>query len=277
MNYLYLAGAAFIFLVVGLVLGAILSDKTIQPEIKELLKTRAIDRANYLFTLRREIANILIWQDPQRFVKLYQELCSEINSYKSWRIEEINKHLSELSKKYHEYRDFDCIGLKEYVLYAENEKNYEKLELCYRDIATFIGLSLISNTSWKDAKHLISFDLANEFIPDKLEHLLKYATGIENTKLVFRLDKAMEDYYAYRNNNSGFLDNDLLSVRPKRGLVPDDKYTIHIKKTNEFAIYSVFDYGEGEQIEYFLSDSAFENLTYFSYDRSLLEKIKKPI
>lgn len=267
MNYLYLAGAAFISLVVGLVLGAILSDKTIQPEIKELLKTRAIDRANYLFTLRREIANILIWQDPQRFVKLYQELCSEINSYKSWRIEEINKHLSELSKKYHEYRDFDCIELKEYVLYAENKKNYEKLELCYRDIATFIGLSLISNTSWKDAKHLIPFDLANEFIPDKLEFLMRYAKEIENTKFVMRIQVAMRDYYNLRNQGLS-LNNEYFTVQINQVRNYERRYSIHIKRTNEFAIYS-------EDNEYYRSDLTFEKEDHFSYDKQLLEVIRK--
>jgi hypothetical protein len=66
-------------LVVGFFLGAKLIAKGSLPGIKEMQKHQAIDRANYLFTLRRELANILIWRDPQRYVKLYQELCSEFN------------------------------------------------------------------------------------------------------------------------------------------------------------------------------------------------------
>lgn len=267
----YLIGViALIALIVGMLLGSKVITKTIQPEIKELLKNRAIDRASYLFTLRREIANILIWQDPQRFVKLYQELCSEINSYKSWRPEEINKHLLELSKKYPEYNDFDCIGIKEYVLYAGSKKNYEEFELCYRDIATFIALSLISNKSWKDARYQIEFDLANEFITDKLDFLLKYAKGIENTKLVMRINQAMRDYYIHCNNESQFLDNKLFTVQINQVRTPDRRYNIHIKSANEFAIFSEYN-------EYYQSDSTFENAKSFDYDKELLEQLKKSI
>jgi hypothetical protein len=65
-------------------------------------------------------------------------------SFKSWRLEEINKRLSELTKEYEFYNDFDIIGSKEYVLYSDNWHNYEELESRYRDIATFVALSLIA-------------------------------------------------------------------------------------------------------------------------------------
>jgi hypothetical protein len=124
---LFLVG--LVALVVGFFLGAKLIAKGSLPGLKEIDKAQAIDRANYLFTLRRELANILIWRDSQRYVKLYQELCSEFKSFKSWRLEEINKRLSELSKEYEFYNDFDIIGSKEYVLYSDNWHNYEELEV----------------------------------------------------------------------------------------------------------------------------------------------------
>ena len=130
---LFLVG--IVALVVGFFLGAKLIAKGSLPGIQEMQKTQAIDRANYLFTLRRELANILIWRDSQRYVKLYQELSLEFVSLKSWRMEEINKRLSELTKQYEFYNDFDIIGSKEYVLYSDNWHNYEELESRYRDIA----------------------------------------------------------------------------------------------------------------------------------------------
>ena len=102
---LFLVG--LVALVVGIFLGSKLVGFVASPVVKDLQKTQAIDRASYLFTLRRELANILIWRDPQRYVELYKELCSEFNSFKSWRLEEINKRLSELSKEYPFYTDFD--------------------------------------------------------------------------------------------------------------------------------------------------------------------------
>jgi hypothetical protein len=138
---LFLVG--IVALVVGFFLGAKLIAKGSLPGIKEMQKDQAIDRSNYLFTLRRELANKLIWQDPQRYLKLFQELSSEFKSFGSWRLEEINKRLAELSEKYPFYDDFDIIESKEYVLYSGDWLNYEELEARYRDIATFVALSFV--------------------------------------------------------------------------------------------------------------------------------------
>jgi hypothetical protein len=186
-------------LVFGFFLGAKLIAKGSLPGIKEIQKTQAIDRANYLFTLRRELANILIWRDSQRYVKLYQELCSEFNSFKSWRLEEVNKRLSELSKKYEFYNDFDIIGSKEYVLYSDNWYNYEELEAAYRDIATFVALSLVGNSSWIDAKYQINFDFTDEFVPDGHEHLSEYIKQIEDTKLIRKIDQRVSEFLCKRS------------------------------------------------------------------------------
>lgn len=273
---LFLIG--LVALVVGVFLGSKLVGFVTSPVVKDLQKTQAIDRASYLFTLRRELANILIWRDPQRYVKLYQELCSEFNSFKSWRLEEINKRLSELTKEYPFYKDFDTIGSKEYVLYpdAVSWNSYEKLESNYRDIATFVALSLISNTSWQDAKFQIDFNFTDEYVPDKLEHLLEYVERIEDTKLKMRIDQAMD---SYRNmNESGLLESDFLTVRPLRSPTPDNRYSIHIKRTDEFAIYSVFYYDEGgSHEEYYRSDSTFEKEQLLHPNASVLDELKKPL
>jgi len=273
---LFLVG--LVALVIGVFLGSKLVGFLASPLAKDLQKTQAIDRASYLFTLRRELANILIWRDPQRYVKLYQELCSEFNSFKSWRLEEINKRLSELTKEYPFYKDFDTIGSKEYVLYpdAVSWNSYEKLESNYRDIATFVALSLIRNTSWQDARFQIDFNFTDEYVPDKLEHLLEYVERIEDTKLVMRIEQAMDAYRA--KNESGLLDNDFLAVQPMRSPTPDNRYSIHIKRTNEFAIYSVFYYDEGgSREEYYRSDSSFEKETYLQPNGALLDDLRRPL
>ena len=63
-------------LIGGFMLGAKLSAKAVAPQLKEVSTTQAIDRANFLQTLRRKLANILIWRDPQRHLQLYRELHS---------------------------------------------------------------------------------------------------------------------------------------------------------------------------------------------------------
>jgi len=267
-------------LVVGFFLGFKLFAKAAQPEIKEMQKNQAIDRASYLFTLRRELANILIWRDPQRYIKLYKELCSEFNSFKSWRLEEINKRLSELSKEYPFYADFDTIGSKEYVLYpdAVSWNSYEKLEANYRDLATFVALSLQSNASWQDAKYQIDFNFTAEHVPDKLEHLLEYVERIEDTKLIMRIDQAMDAYYTIRDKETGMLDNDFFAVKMIYRSRPDNLYGIHIKRTNEFAIYSVFHYDEGgTSTSHYRSDSTFEEEVYLHSNVALLDELRRPL
>ena len=270
---LFLVG--LVTLIVGIFLGAKYVAKGYLAELKEIEKAQAIDRANYLFTLRRELANILIWRDSKRYIKLHQELCSEFKSFKSYRLEEIKRLLSELSKKYEFYNDFDIIGSKEYVMYSDNWHNYEELESRYRDIATFVALSLILNKSWIDAQYQIDFDFNKEFVPDEHNHLLEYVERIEDTKLIMRIEQAMD---AYRTmNESGLLDNDFLAVQPMRSPTPDNRYSIHIKRTNEFAIYSVFYYDEGgSREEYYRSDSSFEKETYLHPNGALLDELKRP-
>ena len=273
---LFLVG--LVALVVGVFLGSKLVGFVASPVVKDLQKTQAIDRASYLFTLRRELANILIWRDPQRYVKLYQELCSEFNSFKSWRLEEINKRLSELTKEYPFYKDFDTIGSKEYVLYpdAVSWNSYEKLESNYRDIATFVALSLISNTSWQDARFQIDFNFTDEYVTDKLEHLLEYVERIEDTKLIMRIEQAMDAYRAM--NESGLLDNDFFAVKMHYRSSPDLCYSLHIKRTKEFAIFSTFIHDDGHSTDvYYRSDSTFQKEQMLHSNASVLEELKRPL
>ncbi len=276
MSLMELFFVGLVALVVGFFLGVKLIAKGSLPRLKEIDKAQAIDRANYLFTLRRELANLLIWRDSQRYVKLYQELCLEFKSFKSWRLDEINKRLSELSKEYEFYNDFDIIGSKEYVLYSDNWHNYEELEARYRDIATFVALSLVANASWIDARYQIDFDFTKELEPDERNHLLEYGDRIEDTKLIMRIGQAMD---AFRTmNESGLLENDFFTIRPLRSPTPDIRYSIHIKRTDEFAIYSVFYYDEGgSREEYYRSDSTFEKDIYLHSNGSLLDELRRPL
>ena len=265
-------------LVVGFFLGAKLIAKGSLQGLKEIDKAQAIDRANYLFTLRRELANILIWRDSKRYVKLYQELSSEFKTFKSWRLEEINKRLSELTKEYEFYNDFDIIGSKEYVLYSDSWHNYEELEARYRDIATFVALSLVANSSWIDARYQIDFDFTKEFVPDEHNHLLEYVERIEDTKLIIRIDQAMDAYYTMRDKESGMLDNDFFSVKMHYRSTPDLCYSLHIKSTKDFAIFSTFIHDDGHTTDiYFRSDSTFEKEQVLHSLGSVLDELKRPL
>jgi hypothetical protein len=267
-------------LIVGFLLGMKYTAKAALPGIKDIQGTQAIDRANYLFILRRELANILIWRDPQRYLRLYQELSSELSSLESWRLEEIKKRLAELCEKYPSYNDFDIIASKEYVLYpdAVSWNSYEQLEAHYRDIATFVALSLIGDASWNNESWRIKLDFTHKFVPDGNEHLSEYIEQIEDTKLIMRIGQAMDAYYTMRDKETEILDNDFFTVKMLYRSSPDICYGLHIKRTNEFAIFSRFIHDDGDITDtHYRSDSAFEKEQLLHPNFDVLSELKRPL
>ena len=269
-----------ISLIVGCILGVKVIARTAKPVISERLSMQAIDRSNYLFTLRRELANILIGRNPRRYLQLYQELRTELKSLESWHIEEINRHLSELCKKYPSYNDFDILNIREYVLYADGVSwlSYEELVGRYRDIVTFIALSLIGDLDWKDAssRGWIKLDITHKYSSAEIEHLSEYVERIEDTKLQLAIDSAMEVYYANGGLQKGSLDNKLFTVQHIYHPSPDSRYGIHLKSTDEFAIYSLFVYEDGHaSYSYYRSDSKFEREESLNVLHALLDEKKQ--
>jgi hypothetical protein len=275
---LFIVGLAA--LIVGFLLGMKFTAKSALAGIKDLQGTQAIDRANYLFILRRELANILIWRDPQRYLRLYQELSSELSTLASWRLDEVKKRLAELCEKYPNYDDFDIITSKEYVLYpdAVSWHSYEQLEAHYRDIATFVALSLIGDASWNNESWRIKLDFTHKFVPDGNEHLSEYIEQIEDTKLIMRIGQAMDAYYTMRDKETGMLDNDFFVVKMLDRSSPDLCYSLHIKRTKEFAIFSTFIHDDGHTTDvYYRSDSTFEKEQVLHPNIDVLDELKRPL
>ncbi len=261
-------------LIGGFVLGSKLSAKAVAPVLSEVSNTQAIDRANFLQTLRRELANILIWRDPQRYLQLYRQLHSEVASLGSWRPEEVRKRLAELCRKFPNYSDFDAIATREYVLYPDGVSwnDDAELETRYRDIVIFVALSVIGDPTWNEAA---SRGFVHKFSDEELEHLSKYVQRIGDTKLRLRIDKAVEAYYSRRDEQTGLLDNDFYSVQPLHHFA-ENRYGIQIKRTGEFAIYSFFVFDDGRtSYSYYRSDPTFQQEQRLDVLHAVLEEIKR--
>lgn len=260
-------------LIIGFVFGFKSGAKTVVPTLKGTSYTQAIDRANYLQTLRRELANILVWHNPQKYLSLYQQLLAEITSFGSWRPEAIQKRLAELSQKYPIYSDFDVIATREYVLYPDGVSlnGDAELESHYRDIVTFSPLSVIADPAWKEAA---SRGFIHKLSDKELVHLTEYVRKIENTKLRLRIEQAVEAYFAHRDEQTGVLDNDFFSVRPLHHFA-ENRYAIHLKRMGEFAIYSFFMFDDGRTTDsYYRSDPSFELEHRLDVLHSVLEEVK---
>lgn len=263
----------FAALIAGFIGGVLLITKESARTVREITFKQTIDRAELLSAFRREIANILIWRNPQRYLDIYRQIHSEVYSLKMWKLEEVSNRLAALSIKYPHYTDFDAVGTREYVLYADGlcMLDYGEIEQRYIDLVMFVACSSLVDPAWKDAadRRLVHTTSDNE-----LAHLTEYVKRIEDTRLLLRIERAIEDNYLALSISGKNLDNNVYSIIN----LPDyaaSKYAIHLKRTEEFCIYVVFTYGDGRRTErYFRSDATFTQENHLNVIRPVLDERK---
>jgi hypothetical protein len=269
-----IAIVGIIALIAGYYLGYKLGTSNAVPVLQNVLNTQAIDRANYLQCLRRELANILVWRKPKRYLELYRQLHTETSSLKSWRTEEVTKRLSELSSKYPNYSDFDVIGTREYILYEDGISVFDDAEIeeRYRDLVMFAALSAVADPAWKDATQKAFVHNTDE---RELTHLEKYVQDIEDAKLAFRIDLAIRDNSLARNGNSKNLNNDLYEVVNLPHFA-ENRYGVHFKRTSEYGIYSFYLFEDGRQSHsFYRSNATFEQELPIRSLRTVLKDVSE--
>lgn len=73
---------------------------------------RAEDRAAFLYVASRELANLLVWKGPDKYVSLYKYLLAETSAYTSWKPEALQQKYDEISKRYPQYSSFDVLDVR---------------------------------------------------------------------------------------------------------------------------------------------------------------------
>jgi hypothetical protein len=140
-----------------------------------------------LHAWRREIANILVWQDPSRYINLYQTLHAEVSAYRAWKPAALQAKFDELCKRYPNYENFDPFGTWPHVLYADarSGKSDEELEEMFADATRFQAILCATHPYWE------WFDATSD---RGLDHLTDYVAQIKDTKFRLRLERAISDY-----------------------------------------------------------------------------------
>lgn len=233
---------------------------------------RAEDRAAFLYVVSRELANLLIWKDPDKYLSLYKSLLAETSAYPSWKPEALQQKYNEIANRYPQYPDFDVIGVRPYVLYP-SAKSFtdEKLAGHYSDIVRFVAVLIATDESWKRFHGLSQ---------EELEHLTEYVQRIKDTKFKLRLQRAIQDYYVWcsaKPENEYQFDYGPVSVRYVRHFA-ESRYGVHFKDTNEYGLYGFFVHDEtkpnGEPritYSYYRSDPTFQEQGYLNDDHALFE------
>ena len=227
-------------LVVGLFLGWSVSSDQCKQEFADIMRAQAIDRRAYLGVLRREIANLLIWDDPDRYLALYNKLLAEIDDMRTFGLLEIQHAHARLCKKYPNYLDFDKINLREFVNYksAYLYGNFEELSAIYRDIIIFTAQKSILEPFWLPA------ELPNAH---ELEVLITQVRSVHDTKLKIKLEMADAIFSVFRfgdgirdmTKGGIVFENSYFSVTS----IPDNnevKYGFTFKHYNEHVISTSF-------------------------------------
>ena len=217
---------------------------------------RARERKKLLDTWRREVANILIWHDPDRYLGLYRSLHAEVSAYKDWKPAALQAKRDEISERYPDYEDFDSIGtLRIHVLYPDVCPPDEELEAMFADITRFQGILCATDPDWKGLRATSDGDLSD---------LIKYVAQIKDTKFRLRLERAISDYYVWSARKDEMTDTGVVFDYGNTTVryvdhVSDNCYGVHFKDTNEYGLYSFFVHDDNHISErYYRSDSSFQ-------------------
>jgi hypothetical protein len=240
MEWLGLGIAALLGFFVGAFLRGSASRNSQASELGRPGLNTASDRELALRTLPRDLANYMVRLDPDRCLRLYREArAADIAIGKADKTSQ-EAQLATITVKYPLYQDFDLIGTREHVLYADalSGGRLEDIEAHYLNMVKFHALQCVLNKDWVFRGTATS--------DRDLEHLEKYVQQIKDTKFRQRLTAAVEEFFANRRSNrfsdaQGAIacETDVLAVH----YVPhfaENRYGFHFKDTDEFGLYGSF-------------------------------------
>jgi hypothetical protein len=167
------------------------------------------------------------------------------------------------------YEDFDLIGTRAHVLYADafNSHSVEDIEEHFLSLVKFHAIQRADDKDW---------EFRGPAVSDKdIEHLQGYVRKIKDTRFLQRLKNAVADFYTYRDSR-GFEPAQHQLVYETKGLsvfriphIVEIRHGFHFKDTDEFGLYSVF-YADGRDKpyeSYYRSDRMFEAENYLDHLR----------
>lgn len=165
-----------------------------------------------------------------------------------------------ITKRYPAYADFDLIGTRAHVLYADAFNSFpsEDIEEHFLNLVKFHALQRADDADWQFRGPAIS--------DDDVKHLKDYVRKIKDTRFLQRLKSAVQNFYVHRQQSS-FEAVDYQAVYETASLavfrvphIVEVRHGFHFKDTDEFGLYSVF-YADGRDKpyeSYYRSDRMFE-------------------
>jgi hypothetical protein len=237
MFWVWLACAALVGIGGGVFLGFRGAMLLMQPGIMERNRNIAGDRNFALSVLRRELANWMFRRDPNRYRRAYMAAHEATAAIAVADRAEKRRQLAKLAEQYPFYTDFDLVGTRDCVLYADalGTNSYDDIERHYTDIIRFQALQAAIDENWPDTTATRD---------EELTHLDDYVRRFKDTMFKGRLEAAVREFHAYRHAKGDDLGPDqyetaVLAVRHVAHFA-ETRYGVHFKDTDEFGLYGVF-------------------------------------
>ncbi len=272
----WILGAAFTVSLVALLITikALKNALYANSNLKRLANiSRAADNALVLTALAREIANELMQRDSEKYKERFELL------YNQWKIikasDEKSKldHSGKITAKYRTFLDFDELGTKSHVLYADgfSSQSYDDLWGLYENIRLYDALNCEIDEEWKWYSTGID---EKEF-----KHLLKYCKKLSDTKLLAHLHKAREQLDYFESNDEvkkreGEWQYETKDYNYKRiAHFAESRWGVYVKSMDRYGMWGLF-VDEKAYTTFYAADKEFkeESLDYLHIRLSIDER-----
>ena len=246
----------FALLIVGGGAGYFVAKQYLMPIIFEHKRLKLLHLTYYLDVLNREIANHLMWQDPQRFRAYYKNMMAELVEFEEFFDDKRTKDaLHDVVKMFPEINDFDVIGVKEFVLYDEpfSYDTIDKIYQNYRSIHIFkLNCQKELGKLPKLSNRISYFYIAQD------DYIEKYTKRVIDTKDKIKIANIINIMKCLSYENKYQFENRSLKVGLAPTTEPGLSYAIQLKLVDEFYICEIL-YPESAKpiYRYYRSNSDF--------------------
>jgi hypothetical protein len=124
-------------------------------QVEQLEREKAADVALFLQVLRRELANYLVREDPDRFLKLYERVMDLVSSVEKMDHQALEARFLLISREIPKINGFDYICTREHVLYEDSLKikSLEDIENDYVTLIRYHALMRSYDPNWRKLPH----------------------------------------------------------------------------------------------------------------------------
>jgi hypothetical protein len=166
----------------------------IEREVRMAREARAADNALLLSVLAREAANELMQRDYKKYLDNFNRLFLKWGEIQKKEKSAKFAHLTTITSKYSLFSDFDELGTKAHIVYADgfSWKSNDELWDLYEAIRLFDALSCDLYDDWRGRGTSIT--------ESEHDHLKEYCAKLSDTMLLAHLHKARDMYFLLRAN-----------------------------------------------------------------------------